>query len=328
MIQPKTIVISRTDSIGDVVLTLPLAGIIRKKFPSAKIIFLGQAYTEPIIKCSGYVDEIWKWGEIEQNPDKINWLKQQDVDTFIHVFPRKEIAQWVKKAKVKNRIGTSHRLYHFLTCNKRVNFTRKKSDLHESQLNTKLLLPLMGYAKEPSLDELHLNTGFSAPEKTDNPIFDLISKNKVNVLLHAKSQGSAIEWGVDNFISLAESLPEDQFNIFFTGTEKEGKLFREKIPQKNNVFDVTGKMSLTELIAFINKADALVAASTGPLHISGLLNKLSVGLFAPQRPIHPGRWRPLGENVEILEAKKIASPTQPLNISVRDVVQKLEKLTS
>jgi ADP-heptose:LPS heptosyltransferase len=48
---PKKIVISRTDSIGDVVLTLPLAGILKEKYPKAKIIFLGNTYTKPIIKC-------------------------------------------------------------------------------------------------------------------------------------------------------------------------------------------------------------------------------------------------------------------------------------
>ena len=324
----KRIVISRTDSIGDVALTLPLAGILKEQYPEIKVIFLGQGYTEPIIRCCAYVDEIWKWDEIEKNPNKTEWLKEQKVDAFIHVFPRKEIAKWVKKAKVKNRIGTSHRLFHFLTCNKRVNFTRKNSDLHEAQLNTKLLLPIVGYSAELSLDKLYELAGFSSPKPTDNPVYDLLNKEKIDVILHAKSQGSAIEWGVENFIELAKALPANQFNIFFTGTEKEGKLFRERIPSGNHIHDLTGKMTLSELITFICKADALVAASTGPLHIAGLLDKLTVGLFAPQKPIHPGRWRPLGNKVEILEAKKIASPTQPLNISVRDVVQRVEKLTS
>ena len=60
---PKKIVISRTDSIGDVVLTLPLAGILRERFPTAKIIFLGNTYTKPIIQCCEDVDEIWEWAE-------------------------------------------------------------------------------------------------------------------------------------------------------------------------------------------------------------------------------------------------------------------------
>ena len=34
---PKKIVISRTDSIGDVALTLPLAGILKSKYPDVRI---------------------------------------------------------------------------------------------------------------------------------------------------------------------------------------------------------------------------------------------------------------------------------------------------
>jgi ADP-heptose:LPS heptosyltransferase len=44
----------------------------------------------------------------------------------------------------------------------------------------------------------------------------------------------------------------------------------------------------------ITISEGLVACSTGPLHIAGLLNKKAVGLFSPKKPIRPGRWRPLG----------------------------------
>ena len=134
---PKNIVISRTDSIGDVILTLPLAGILKVKFPNTKIIFLGNTYTKPIINCCEHVDEIWEWAELEKLTEKerFEWLRDKDIEVFIHVFPNKEIAKLAKQAKIPNRIGTSHRLFHLNTCNHRPNFTRKKSDLHESQLN-------------------------------------------------------------------------------------------------------------------------------------------------------------------------------------------------
>ena len=32
-----------------------------------------------------------------------------------------------------------------------------------------------------------------------------------------------------------------------------------------------------------------------PLHIAGFLGKRAIGLFSPKVPIHPGRWRALGE---------------------------------
>ena len=42
--QANSILISRADSIGDVVLTLPMAGVLKQILPGVKIIFLGKNY--------------------------------------------------------------------------------------------------------------------------------------------------------------------------------------------------------------------------------------------------------------------------------------------
>jgi len=325
--KPQKIVISRTDSIGDVALTLPIAGILKNKYPEAIIIFLGNTYTKPIIACSTAVDEIWEWAELQKFEDKqrIAWLKSQNIDVFIHIFPRRELARLAQKAKIKHRIGTSHRLYHFLTCNHKPNFTRKNSDLHESQLNVELLKPF-GITKKYTLQELSKLAQFKTIKPLPNHFLQLLAPDKKNLIFHCKSQGSALEWGVDKFISLAKELNPNNYNIFFTGTEKESKFFRTLLPQQDNIIDLSGQMSLDELVSFISKSNLILACSTGPLHIGGLSNIKCVGLFTPKKPIHYGRWQPLGEYVTIIEEKTISENNQPLNISLCDVKQKIEGL--
>lgn len=327
MIQhPKHIVISRTDSIGDVALTLPLAGILKEKFPNTKISFLGNTYTKPVIESCEHIDEIWEWAELQKlnQQEQIDFLKSKNSDVFIHVFPRKEIAKLAKKAGITHRIGTSHRLFHLFTCNHRPGFTRKNSDLHEAQLNTKLLSPL-GISTNYSLSELAGFAAFNKIKPLNSELHQLLATEKKNIILHPKSQGSAREWALENYIELAAELDPAKYNIFFTGTEKEGLLFRSFIPKKPNVFDVTGKMNLYELISFIQSADLLVAASTGPLHLAGLTGINAFGLFSTQRPTHAGRWQPLGNKVYIIEEKIISQPTQPLHISYREVMKALEQ---
>jgi heptosyltransferase-3 len=326
---PKKIVISRTDSIGDVALTLPLAGILKEKYPNSKIIFLGNIYTKPIIDCCESIDETWEWAELQKKEGKtqIEWLKSQNVDVFIHVFPRKELARLAKKAKIPHRIGTSHRMFHFLTCNHKPNFTRKNSELHEAQLNTKLLKPL-DIVKDFTLLELSNYANFMNTPKLNDYFVNLLNGNKHNLIFHCKSKGSALEWGVNKFIDLAKSLNKDEYNIFFTGTEKESEYFRNKLPQQNNIIDLSGKMNLDELIAFISMADLMLACSTGPLHIAGLCNIKTIGLFTPKKPLHFGRWQPLGSQVLIIEEKNISDKTQPLDISIREVRQVVELFIS
>lgn len=291
---PKRIIISRTDSIGDVCLTLPICKALKEKFSNLHIIFLGRTYTEAIINSCPFVDEFLNYDALAilSDSEAADALKKLEVDTIIHVFPNKKIASWAKSAGIKNRVGTSHRIFHWFTCNIRPSFTRKNSDLHEAQLNFELLNQF-GF-NVPAFEEIKSWRVLESKSKLPLEIEALLN-NQGRVILHAKSQGSAVEWGIPNFMTLASKLAERNVQVFFTGTLAEGELFKSQIPNHENIVDLTGKLSLNELIAFIQKCDVLVAASTGPLHIAGLLGIKAVGLFSSRRPIHPGRWAALGE---------------------------------
>jgi ADP-heptose:LPS heptosyltransferase len=125
------------------------------------------------------------------------------------------------------------------------------------------------------------------------------------LILHPKSKGSAREWGLENFSKLIELLPAEKFNIIVTGTKEEGSLmagFLEK--HRERVTDMTGKLSLSEMITLIGSSDGMVAASTGPLHLAAALGTRAVGLYAPMRPIFPKRWAPVGKNATYLVLEK------------------------
>lgn len=297
----KTIVISRTDSIGDVVLTLPVTHVLKQKFPGCRIVFLGKSYTKPILECCTSIDEVVCWDDILKldKQKQLELVKGLNADCIIHVFPNKQVAALAKQSGIPIRIGTSHRLFHWFTCNKLPNFTRKNSDLHESQLNFKLLQPL-GIVGNYSLKEIGTYFDFTRIKSLGTEFASLIDKSRYNIILHPKSKGSALEWGIANFLALIRILPKDRFKLFVTGTKEEGALLKQMLSDNIDVVDMTGRLSLTELISFINHCDGLVAASTGPLHLAAVLGKKAVGLYPSKRPIHPGRWSPVGMNVTVL----------------------------
>lgn len=317
----KRIIISRTDSIGDVVLTLPLAGFLKKQFPTAQIIFLGRLYTKPVVNCCVNVDEFADWSQVENltSVQQTTFLKQLHADTIVHVFPNKAIAKAAKNAKINWRIGTSGRWYHWLYANKLVKFSRRKSNLHESQLNFKLL-GAFGLHVEPKLTEMTNFLNFRV--KNESKIQKIVtSDSKFKLIIHPKSKGSAVEWPKENYLKLIQALPQDKFHIFITGTEAEGKrVSKLSSITKPNVTLLFGALSLHELIGLINACDGLLAASTGPLQIAGILNKLAIGLFVNIKPMHPGRWAPLGNNTKIFMGPPNLSPQQSIeSIQVEDV---------
>jgi ADP-heptose:LPS heptosyltransferase len=302
------ILISRTDSIGDVVLTLPMTGIIKQFLPQSKIIFLGRNYTKDVIALSEHVDEFVSYDDVLKlnDSDMVEVFKKLKATHIIHVFPVKELAHLAKKAGIKNRIGTTNRLWHWFTCNVKISLSRKNSDLHEAQLNTKLLTPL-GITKEFSVEELVSAYGFTKIPVLEKTHLDLIDKTKTTIILHPKSKGSAREWGLDNFSNLITQLDKTKHQIFISGTAQEGELVKDLISKHPEVINLTGKLSLQQFIAFINQCDVLIAASTGPLHIAAALGKKAIGLFAPMRPIHPGRWKPIGKQANYLVLNKDCS---------------------
>ncbi|MEI6575548.1 MAG: glycosyltransferase family 9 protein [Bacteroidota bacterium] len=301
MRNPERILISRTDSIGDVVLTLPMAGVLKEHFPQAEILFLGKEYTRPLIEACGTID---RFIDIQSFEDSVAYIRNLKIDTVIHVFPRQEIAALCKKAGIPKRIGSTGRLYHWFTCNQLVPLSRKNAALHESQLNLRLLSGL-GIKKEFSTDEIQRYYGLNKIAALTETQQSLLDPVKTNLILHPLSLGSAREWGLENFKTLVKLLSPDDFKIFITGTEREGESIRKSgIFDLPNTTDLCGMFSLTELLSFIASADAMVAASTGPLHVAAVLGKHAIGIYPPIRPMHAGRWAPLGKNAEVFVLEK------------------------
>jgi len=293
VLAPYRIIISRTDSIGDVILTLPLCVWLKKQFPQSELVFLGRSYTKDIITCFDVVDTFLNFDDFSSLPtsERIARLK---ADCIIHVFPNREIAALSKKAKIPMRIGTAHRIFHLLTCNYRLNFSRKQSLLHEAQLNFELLKPL-GLNETPIFDSMFQSLNhFNIPTVSLPTEFSGIDFSNT-IILHPKSQGSALEWPLEKYIELAQVLVQQKKTVIFTGTENEGKEFSAILPVHPQIIDSSGKLNLKQLILLISSCEALLACSTGPYHIAGISGIKAIGLFSPRKPIHPGRWKALGD---------------------------------
>jgi ADP-heptose:LPS heptosyltransferase len=306
MSPPRSIIISRTDNLGDVMLTLPMAGLLKERFPGVVIYFLGKSYTRPLIEACRHVDGFLDREAILSRPDA---LRETGAEAIVHVFPDKAVAQAAKRAGIPIRIGTSHRLFHLFTCNRLVNLGRNNSDLHESQLNIQLLQPL-GVSGIPDLSRIGgwygMRTDLALPVDLQPHFGD----GRFRLILHPKSKGSAREWPPAHFLALARSLDPARYCLLVTGTAAEGEQTRLQQPdlfELPHVVDLTGKVSLTELVAVISHADGLVACSTGPLHIAAAMGKLTVGIYPPIRPMHPARWAPVGPQASSLVLPKVCS---------------------
>jgi ADP-heptose:LPS heptosyltransferase len=168
-----------------------------------------------------------------------------------------------------------------------------------------LLAPLAASVIDLPLDEVAALSRLHPTEPLGGNFQQLLQNrqaHQLNIILHPSSRGSAREWGLDHFGTLAHLLHHAGHRVFITGTAADGEMLRPWLTAHATALaaDLTGQLSLPQLLAFIHAADGLVAASTGPLHLAAALGRHALGIYPPLRPTDPGRWAPLGPNTEYL----------------------------
>lgn len=302
--------ISRTDNIGDVVLTLPLAYYLKKNFKNSKVSFLAKDYVREVVEAHSSIDEFISLENLikKNNQHLIQFIHAKKIDTIFHVYPNKNLARVFYRAKIRNRIGTKRRFFHWLYCNQRINLIRKNSLLHESQLNLKILEPL-GIKTNIPLEELRYTTSLK-PRKI--PIPFTLEQKKFKLIVHPGSNGSSHHWHLHQFIELINSLDPKKFQIFITGSDSEKKQFEATLKRDCPQSQILcGRFSLGELLSFMKQTDGLIAGSTGPLHMAASLGIHALGLYPQKLGLSSSRWGPLGPKAQVLSAPEKCIPNLP-----------------
>ncbi|HEX8424840.1 glycosyltransferase family 9 protein [Hymenobacter sp.] len=301
-----TFLVSRTDAIGDVVLTLPVCGRLKQLFPGCRVVLIGRTYTQAVAEACPWVDGFLNFDLLSalSRTEQVRQLQAEQAEAILHVFPNKLLAGLAREAGIPTRIGTRNRLFHWFTCNRLVALSRRHSSLHEAQLNLQLLAPLHNDVLLPLsqvADLVRLQPLEPLATKWQD-VLNQRTETQLNVVLHPRSRGSAREWGLPHFGTLARLLHTAGHRVFVTGTAAEGEELREWLTEHQPYLaaDLTGCLTLPQLLTFLYEADGIVAGSTGPLHIAAALGRYALGIYPPIRPMHPGRWAPLGSHAEYL----------------------------
>lgn len=325
MKNPQNILIIRTDRIGDVVLTLPIAKFIKRAYPGCKVSFLVREYTKVIPESCKYVDETIVLPHSRTSLDfteLFSLIKIRKFDTAIFVYPRFSIALAAFLAGIKTRIGSGYRFFSFLF-SKKIYEHRKTGDKHELEYNLNLLKPI----GIENIDKQSVSFDIHVSAESERKVVQIlkslnIPKSKKVVLIHPGSGGSSIDWPISKFIDLSNRLAHElDYSILVTGSENE-KPTCEKLITRENTYNLAGKLELNELIALIDKSEILIANSTGPIHLAAALNKNVIGFYPKIKECSVERWGPYTEK------RTIFSPTIDCKFCTRKKCEKLDCMDS
>ncbi|MDD5362521.1 MAG: glycosyltransferase family 9 protein [Ignavibacteria bacterium] len=294
------VLVSRTDKIGDVILSLPLINEIKRLIPKSRITFLISNRLENLIEGYRDIDSVVYFEKFEGQKEFIDFLEAGKFDAAISVFPRSEIASAFYRSKIRIRVGTSYRWYSFLF-NYRIKEHRKYSEKHESDYNLNLLKFLTDdISYEKKFYFTYTDTEFQALQnKLASAGFDINSKF---LIIHPGSKGSAYDLPVEKMIDLSSKINNrhEDYIVVITGSENEKELADKFADERGGVFNAAGLINLRELMILIDKCSLFISNSTGPIHIAGALNKSIAGFYPNSAPMNSERWGPLSNNALII----------------------------
>jgi len=304
--RPDCVAIAQPAALGDVVACLPLAGAVRRHWPSTRIVFIGRAYSRPLIEASSLVDCFL---DAQAVLDRPTLLAEQMVEAFINPYQFQDLGRAARTARVPLRIGNLRRPRSWLWANRYITQASRRVQHHRALLNLAYLAPLglpVAYSRTELGNMLDLDRRRPLPPQLDG----LLDRRRFNLVLHPKSHGSAREWPLEHFGRLVELLPPERFKVFVTGTARERELLLAEgaLLRRAEVVDLCGALELEQLISFLGAADGFVGASTGPLHIAAAAGVRALGLFPGRDRASAARWHPLGRCATALSLRDVCRP--------------------
>ncbi|MDD5292317.1 MAG: lipopolysaccharide heptosyltransferase II [Candidatus Omnitrophica bacterium] len=128
------------------------------------------------------------------------------------------------------------------------------------------------------------------------------SGNKL-VVIHTAGNWSLKRWPKENFVELADELINRfQAKVIFSGAKEERALMEEILKSmKNKAVNLAGQTTIKQLGALFIRANTIISADSGPLHIAVALNRPIVALFGPTSKEITGPL--IRDNVVLLQKK-------------------------
>ncbi len=295
----KRIIISRTDKIGDLILSIPSFFMVRKMYPDAEITLLVRSYNYNIVKNLPYINRVIQIDNYRQK-ELLEKIQYFNADVFIALYVDKFVMQLAKASKAKIKIGPLSKLKSFFIFNKGVLQKRSKSIKHEAEYNLDLIKKL---DKKKFEERFELNTQIFLDKNNLESAEKFFKDNNIGekvLVVNPFMGGSAKNITDKQYADVLRKVYDESESIDIIITahisdEDRGLALVEKIGRERVYLFANGG-ELLNIGAVINKAKVYFGGSTGPTHIAASLQKNIVALY-PKKPTQsPKRWGIFGND--------------------------------
>lgn len=289
---PQRILIIKPSAIGDVVHTLPILNLLRRRWPEAMIDWIVTPACHGILdghpqlnnvlifdrkRLSRWWRSISTWQELRTFTQDLRSRDYDLVLDFQGLFRSGWLA-WMTRSGV--RVGFANaREGAWLFYTHRVQTGSPQQHAIERYLK---LAKFVGCPTEP------FEYVFPTDDADRAAVGALLGSPEPYAVLIPGTNWPTKRWPVEHFDRLAARLREKRrLRIVVAGSPAE----RELGDRITGGLNLCGKTNLRQLVALIEGASLVVCNDSGPMHIAAALNKPMVALFGPTNPVRTGPYR-------------------------------------
>ncbi|MFA4991662.1 MAG: glycosyltransferase family 9 protein [Candidatus Omnitrophota bacterium] len=297
----RRILITRTDRIGDVVLSMPAIAALRKAFPKAYIAMAVQPRIPDILWGNNCLDEIMVYDKIVRHKGffgTLSFIRQLrarkfDAAFILHSTSRINAACFL--AGIPRRIGYARGKMDFLLTD-RLEDKKRSGERHESEY-TLDILRRAGVDAEFSMPRINIRE--EDEKRMAGVIAGLGLKEKERfVIFHPGASCISKMWPLENFAGLGDVLIKDTgMKVIINLAPAQahlGEKVRGMMREKPVLF--CEPTTLGELAALFKKAALVISNDSGPAHMAAGVGTPVISIFGRnQKGLSPARWRPLGD---------------------------------
>lgn len=284
------VLICRSDHLGDLLLSLPAIQSLRDSLPNAELAVLARSQNLAVIK--GFLKE----QRIRALSLEEKWEKE-DWDVFLSLFSNLEIAIkcW---NRIPLRVGQYSKWWSFLLFNhgrrQKRSLASQSEGMYSFELVQELLKNINGQpAKEPS--PVLLPPDEARAEQASRVLEQIgLNSNSNFIVIHPGMAGSALNLTARQYQEVITRISSKANCIVSVGPSEQDQIIWDHLNHSIPGLKKIEGLELSVLKEIFRKSRAVIAPSTGPLHLAHLVGAPVIGLYSPVLAHHPKRWSPWG----------------------------------
>jgi heptosyltransferase II len=299
------ILVTRTDRMGDVILSIPAVRHLRKVCPDAYIAFMVASENRELVMNESDIDEVIAYDKkishkgFFANLEFVWQIKKKKFDIAIALHPATRTHLILFAAGIPVRIGYDRKWGRLLT--KRLPHEKQLGEKHEVDYNLEVISKA-GFNISDACRVPRVIPDGKAVEYVESLLSQLGITGNI-VAIHPGASCSSKMWPLERFAEAGDALAERySAEIVVVGDGScAGKAERLSCLMKKKPADLTGKLSLSQLAALFSKCIFAVSNDSGPAHAAAAAGIPVIVIFGRNDPgLSPARWAPVTDLKRVL----------------------------